>query len=179
MTRLSKYCVLFVFFFLIFSNFFKFIIQYKDFYRKEIEVDNDPAILEILDTAGTEQFASMRDLYIRNGQGFLLVFSLTSKQSFHDIKQIRDQILRVKNLDKIPIAIAANKYDNMAQREVTPDEISKLSAEWKIPILETSAKLPRNVNDVFAEIVRQMDLQPKRIQSRSSCCSLRKCCIIS
>jgi len=37
----------------------------EDFYRKEIEVDNSPCVLEILDTAGTEQFASMRDLYIK------------------------------------------------------------------------------------------------------------------
>ncbi len=135
--------------------------------------------MEILDTAGTEQFASMRDLYIRNGQGFLLVFSLTSKQSFNDIRQIRDQILRVKNVDRIPIAIAANKCDNHTQREVSADEIQKLSTEWNIPIVETSAKLPVNVNEVFAEIVRQMDMQPKRAQSRSKCCASQRCCVIS
>ena len=43
----------------------------EDFYRKEIEVDSCPCVLEILDTAGTEQFASMRDLYIKNGQVML------------------------------------------------------------------------------------------------------------
>ena len=46
----------------------------EDFYRKEIEVDNTPCVLEILDTAGTEQFASMRDLYIKNGQGFVVCY---------------------------------------------------------------------------------------------------------
>lgn len=54
----------------------------EDFYRKEIEVDSSPSVLEILDTAGTEQFASMRDLYIKNGQGFILVYSLVNQQSF-------------------------------------------------------------------------------------------------
>lgn len=54
----------------------------EDFYRKEIEVDNSPCVLEILDTAGTEQFASMRDLYIKNGQGFVVVYSLTNHQTF-------------------------------------------------------------------------------------------------
>jgi len=48
--------------------------MFSDFYRKEIEVNREPATLEILDTAGTEQFASMRDLYIRNGQGQILNF---------------------------------------------------------------------------------------------------------
>lgn len=57
----------------------------EDFYRKEIEVDSSPSVLEILDTAGTEQFASMRDLYIKNGQGFILVYSLVNQQSFQDI----------------------------------------------------------------------------------------------
>jgi small GTP-binding protein len=60
----------------------------EDFYRKEIEVDSSPSVLEILDTAGTEQFASMRDLYIKNGQGFILVYSLVNQQSFQDIKPI-------------------------------------------------------------------------------------------
>lgn len=72
----------------------------EDFYRKEIEVDSSPSVLEILDTAGTEQFASMRDLYIKNGQGFILVYSLVNQQSFQDIKPMRDQIIRVKRLVK-------------------------------------------------------------------------------
>ncbi|XP_065344695.1 ras-related protein rapA-like [Cloeon dipterum] len=51
----------------------------EDFYRKEIEVDSSPCVLEILDTAGTEQFASMRDLYIKNGQGIQInIISLSA-----------------------------------------------------------------------------------------------------
>uniref|UniRef100_A0AC11C4Z1 RAP2A, member of RAS oncogene family n=1 Tax=Ovis aries TaxID=9940 RepID=A0AC11C4Z1_SHEEP len=78
----------------------------EDFYRKEIEVDSSPSVLEILDTAGTEQFASMRDLYIKNGQGFILVYSLVNQQSFQDIKPMRDQIIRVKRLLKLKVLVA-------------------------------------------------------------------------
>ncbi|OQR79491.1 ras-related protein Rap-2a-like [Tropilaelaps mercedesae] len=60
----------------------------EDFYRKEIEVDQAPCVLEILDTAGTEQFASMRDLYIKNGQGFVVVYSITSHQTFQAMMAI-------------------------------------------------------------------------------------------
>ena len=73
----------------------------EDFYRKEIEVDNCPCVLEILDTAGTEQFASMRDLYIKNGQGFVVCYSLTNHQTFQDIKTMKEQIVRVKGTDKV------------------------------------------------------------------------------
>jgi small GTP-binding protein len=94
------------------------IIKCLDFYRKEIEVEGQPATLEILDTAGTEQFASMRDLYIRNGQGFILVFSIVSEQSFNDIKQMRQQICRVKANDKVPIILVGNKVDLRHERQV-------------------------------------------------------------
>ncbi|KAF4104744.1 hypothetical protein G5714_014075 [Onychostoma macrolepis] len=90
----------------------------EDFYRKEIEVDSSPSVLEILDTAGTEQFASMRDLYIKNGQGFILVYSLVNQQSFQDIRPMRDQIVRVKRFEKVPLILVGNKVDLESEREV-------------------------------------------------------------
>ncbi|MED6238204.1 Ras- protein Rap-2a [Ataeniobius toweri] len=91
----------------------------EDFYRKEIEVDSSPSVLEILDTAGTEQFASMRDLYIKNGQGFILVYSLVNQQSFQDIKPMRDQIIRVKRYERVPMILVGNKVDLEGEREVS------------------------------------------------------------
>lgn len=142
----------------------KFVERYdptvEDFYRKEIEVDGDPAILEILDTAGTEQFASMRDLYIKNGQGFIIVFSLTSRQSFQDIKLIREQILRVKGTNRVPIVLAANKSDvTGTHREVFTEECCHLANEWNIPYMETSAKNSTIVNSLFTEIVKEMNFK--------------------
>lgn len=135
--------------------------RFKDFYRKEIEVDGDPAILEILDTAGTEQFASMRDLYIKNGQGFIIVYSLTSKQSFQDIKLIREQILRVKGTNRVPMVLAGNKYDLAASTllEVSTEEGIDLANEWSIPYIQTSAKSSLIVNSLFTEIVKEMNFK--------------------
>jgi GTPase SAR1 family protein len=58
-------------------------------------------MLEILDTAGTEQFTAMRDLYMKNGQGFVLVFSITLKSTLTDLNEIREQIIRVKGSDNV------------------------------------------------------------------------------
>ncbi|KAI9145010.1 RAP1A, member of ras oncogene family [Paraphysoderma sedebokerense] len=73
----------------------------EDSYRKQVEVDGQQCMLEILDTAGTEQFTAMRDLYMKNGQGFILVYSITSQATFNDLSELREQILRVKDTDKV------------------------------------------------------------------------------
>lgn len=103
----------------------------------------------------------MRDLYIKNGRGFLVIFSLTSWQSFLDVRTIREQILRVKGTDNVPICLIGNKCDASLQRQVTPDDALALAQAWTCPYLETSAKLPINVNDTFAEIVREINMRTK------------------
>jgi hypothetical protein len=56
-----------------------------------------------------EEYSAMRDQYMRTGQGFLIVYSVTSPSSFHEVSQFRDQILRVKDADNVPIVIVGNK----------------------------------------------------------------------
>ena len=51
----------------------------------------------------------MRDEWFRSGQGFLIVYSITSPSSLHEVSQFRDQILRVKDADTVPIVIVGNK----------------------------------------------------------------------
>jgi len=140
----------------------------EDFYRKEIEVDGAPSVLEILDTAGTEQFASMRDLYIKNGQGFVIVYSITSLQTFQDIRTMKDSIMRVKGTDRVPMILVGNKCDMNHQREVHTTEGLSLSQLWECPFLESSAKSTQNVNEVFIEIVREMNTTPSK--DKNSCC---------
>ena len=141
---------------------------------QEIEVDNMPCVLEILDTAGTEQFASMRDLYIKNGQGFVVVYSVTNHQTFLDIKTMRDQIVRVKGSERVPVLLVGNKVDLESQREVPTVEGMALAQIWGCPFVESSAKNKRNVNEVFAETVREMNIKQdnKDREISFTCCSI-------
>ncbi|CBY09666.1 unnamed protein product [Oikopleura dioica] len=145
----------------------------EDFYRKEIEVNREPATLEILDTAGTEQFASMRDLYIRNGQGFVLVYSITSMQSFLDIKSMRNQICRVKGTERVPIVLVGNKVDLERDREVQRNDGLGLAKEWACSFYEASAKAKINVDELFEQAVEQMNIMGKNKGKQNS-----PCCII-
>jgi len=145
----------------------------EDFYRKEIEVDGSPQVLEILDTAGTEQFSSMRDLYIRNSEAFIIVYSVTSHQTFQDIKNMQEQIIRVKGTDRVPILLVGNKIDLEHLREVSTLEGMGLAHQWSSPFLEASAKNKSNVIDIFVEVVREMNYnQQKRPPSSCLRCSI-------
>lgn len=73
----------------------------------------------VLDTAGQEEFSAMREQYMRSGEGFLLVFSLTDHNSFAEISKFQKQILRVKDRDEFPMLLVGNKSDLDHQRRVT------------------------------------------------------------
>uniref|UniRef100_A0A915NU81 Uncharacterized protein n=1 Tax=Meloidogyne floridensis TaxID=298350 RepID=A0A915NU81_9BILA len=97
----------------------------EDSYRKQVEVDNQQCMLEILDTAGTEQFTAMRDLYMKNGQGFVLVYSITAQSTFNDLMDLRDQILRVKDTNDVPMILVGNKCDLEDERILVAVQAAK------------------------------------------------------
>ncbi|XP_066912706.1 ras-related protein Rap-1b-like isoform X1 [Clytia hemisphaerica] len=130
----------------------------EDSYRKQVEVDGQQAMLEILDTAGTEQFTAMRDLYMKNGQGFVLVYSITAQSTFNDLMDLRDQILRVKDTEDVPMVLVGNKCDLEDERVVGKDNGQNLAKQFgNCTFLETSAKMKINVNEIFHDLVRQIN----------------------
>merc|ERR1711884_234656 len=72
----------------------------EDSYQKQCVIDGTVAKLDILDTAGQETFSAMREQYMRSGEGFLLVFSLSDRRSFEQAVIFHREILRVKDRDE-------------------------------------------------------------------------------
>ncbi|KAJ5071621.1 ras gtpase-related [Anaeramoeba ignava] len=60
----------------------------EESYRKQMVIDNDSYVLDILDTAGQEEYAPMREKYMASGHGFLFVFSITSRISFEYLNEL-------------------------------------------------------------------------------------------
>ncbi|KAI9497233.1 ras related protein 1b [Zychaea mexicana] len=148
----------------------------EDSYRKQVEVDGQQCMLEILDTAGTEQFTAMRDLYMKNGQGFLLVFSITSMVTLNDLHELREQILRVKDSENVPIVLVGNKCDLEEERMVSREQGMMLSQQWGgKPFYETSARYKINVDEVFFDVVRQIN---KQIPSKDKGKKKLKCVVL-
>lgn len=126
----------------------------EDSYTKICTVDGIPARLDILDTAGQEEFGAMREQYMRAGNGFLLVFAINDRQSFIEVSKLFTQILRVKDRDDFPIVLVGNKADLETQRQVLRSEASSFSASHHMTYFEASAKLRLNVDEAFEQLVR-------------------------
>ena len=128
----------------------------EDSYRKQLTIDNQACLLDILDTAGQEEYSAMRDQYIRTGQGFLCVYSVTSRKSFEEVLTFREKILRAKDADKVPMVIVGNKSDLVSQRVVSTEEGALLARSMGCPFFEVSAKMRINVDEAIHALVREI-----------------------
>ncbi|XP_067370254.1 GTP-binding protein Di-Ras1a isoform X1 [Channa argus] len=137
----------------------------EDTYRQVISCDKSVCTLQITDTTGSHQFPAMQRLSISKGHAFILVYSITSRQSLEELKPIYQQILAIKSsVESIPIMLVGNKSDEMAQREVEPKEGEAQATTWKCAFMETSAKTNTNVKELFQELLA---LEKKRDMSLS------------
>lgn len=138
-------------------------------------------MLEVLDTAGQEEYIALRDQWIRDGEGFVLVYSISSRSSFTRIQKFHNQIQRVKeaaaagsptfpgsplsqtmgnqSLGPAPVMLVGNKCDRVTEREVSTQEGSALAKQLNCDFVEASAKNCINVEKAFYDVVRQLRRQ--------------------
>ncbi|KAK0469914.1 ras family-domain-containing protein [Desarmillaria tabescens] len=137
----------------------------EDSYRKQCVIDDEVALLDVLDTAGQEEYGAMREQYMRTGEGFLLVYSITSRNSFEEISTFHQQILRVKDQDTFPVIVVANKCDLEYERQVGMNEGRDLAKHFGCKFIETSAKQRINVDEAFSNLVREIRKYNKEQQT--------------
>ena len=146
----------------------------EDSYRKQCLIDNESCVLDILDTS--EQYSPTRGADVKNREGFLLVYSITNRNSFENLKTHKDLIFKVNDSENyIPIVVVGNKCDLETARVVTSTEGLNFTRSLQnknnininnnnnndnnIIFFETSAKLGTNVQEVFFQVVRQIRMR--------------------
>ena len=122
-------------------------------FRKETEVDGTPCTLEINDTAGQEEFRSIREKYIKVSEIVILVFSIVSRHSFNEVRTLFESIGRMRGI-RIATLVVANKIDLAEDRLVTREEAEELVKNNKSTYIESSAKTGDGVSVIFDEAVR-------------------------
>merc|ERR1719336_1999958 len=93
-------------------------------------IDGKPALLDVLDTAGQEEYASLQDQWIREGDGYLIVYSITSKDSLAEAEVLQQKITRIRDSIDFPMVLAGNKCDLVNERQVSAEEAKAKVEAW-------------------------------------------------
>eukprot|EP01098_Paradermamoeba_levis_P004444 TRINITY_DN1905_c0_g1_i2.p1 TRINITY_DN1905_c0_g1~~TRINITY_DN1905_c0_g1_i2.p1 ORF type:complete len:146 (-),score=29.44 TRINITY_DN1905_c0_g1_i2:259-696(-) len=119
-----------------------------------MDKDGVPCRLEILDTAGTEQFTPLRQLYFNKGHGYLLVYSINSQSSFFELESIRNDIISAKQSEDFPLVLVGNKSDLTNERTVSTAEGKSLAKRFNnCRFFESSAKTKTNIDEIFDSLI--------------------------
>lgn len=103
----------------------------------------------------TLHFLILPTFQLREGQGFILVYSIASKATFDRLDGFRQAMLRVKK-DRPVFMLVGNKCDKQYEREVSREEGAAMANAFQCEFLETSAKTSQNVEKLFTQLVRQL-----------------------
>ncbi|GAM18452.1 hypothetical protein SAMD00019534_016270 [Acytostelium subglobosum LB1] len=133
----------------------------EDTYTKTFELDGENVCIEVLDTAGSEVLVAMRELYMKSAEGFVLVYSILVKSTFNELKDIIEQLFRVKEEEEVPIVLVGNKIDLDSHREVSTNEGKALSQSYpNCDFWETSCKDRINVDNTRLPLEEVIETVP-------------------
>jgi Ras-related protein Rab-5C len=125
------------------------------FLTQTVSVNDTTVKFEIWDTAGQERYHSLAPMYYRGAAAAIVVYDLTSVESFNRAKSWVRELQRQGN-PSLVMALAGNKSDKAEERKVSTEEAQAYSDENGLFFMETSAKTAVNVNELFYEIARKL-----------------------
>ena len=119
-----------------------------DFQSKNVQIDNQDIHLLLYDTAGQEKFRSLIPMYTRDANIILLVYDISSKDSFLHLSDWLKDLTNIKKEDVI-FAVVGNKTDLDDRREVNSDEGENFAKQQNFIFAEVSAKTGDGFSDLF------------------------------
>jgi small GTP-binding protein len=123
----------------------------EDRFKTTLSINGQEITIDILDTAGEEDYQNMFDMWIKHGDAFFLVFAINDEESFSILEKKREKIIKMKGKN-IPIVLIGNKIDLDNQRVVKFNYGENLSKKINCKFFETSTKDNINVEQVFETI---------------------------
>ena len=145
----------------------------EDSYSIPAKIDDIQCQLEILDTAGQDDYQTMLDTWIENGNCYLLVYSIDDSESFSQVKIRYERITQIKNTEPISVLLVGNKCDlPESSRKINNEEVEKYAKSNGLEYLETSALKTINVKEAFTQVVHDYLLKTKfgGNQKVGTCC---------
>ena len=127
-----------------------------DYKLKYIQIESGEIIkVQLWDTAGQDRYRTIAKNYYKGSHGILLLYDVTKKESFDNIKEWIKQI-REEVSEKTIVFLVGNKIDKTENRKVSTEEGAKLAQEYKLPFYEGSAKSGENIEDIFNALYKKI-----------------------
>uniref|UniRef100_A0A8C9J5G9 GTP-binding protein Rheb n=1 Tax=Piliocolobus tephrosceles TaxID=591936 RepID=A0A8C9J5G9_9PRIM len=126
-------------------------------FTKLITVNGQEYHLQLVDTAGQDEYSIFPQTYSIDINGYILVYSVTSIKSFEVIKVIHGKLLDMVGKVQIPIMLVGNKKDLHMERVISYEEGKALAESWNAAFLESSAKENQTAVDVFRRIILEAE----------------------
>jgi small GTP-binding protein len=126
-------------------------------YRSTVDTPGGPCVLDLLDTAGQEDFGSLREHQMKAGEGFVLVYSIAVPATFHAVERLHGEAKRFSKAARPVFVVCGNKCDVEEKRAISTAEGQDLSSRLGVSgFFETSAKTNTNVGEAFECLAREM-----------------------
>ena len=126
-----------------------------DFKVKTVEIGDKKVKMQIWDTAGQERFRNVISTYFRGGNGLLLIYDITNKDSFKNLESWLIEIEKNASENILKILIG-NKSDLEEDREISKEEGQAFANRNGMQFMETSAKMNTNVDEAFQALGKLM-----------------------
>lgn len=157
----------------------------SEYAKKKLEIEGNPVMLYVYDTAGQEDMKTVIKSIYRKAQGILLVFDFSRKKTFDHIRDWIDLIQM--NCDITPeMVLVGNKVD-LQHLPVTTAEVEVFAESHNLPFLNVSAKRNYNIEEAFNKLSKNIFINRKRLypcnmvtsiqlkqdqnENNNSCCS--------
>ena len=154
-----------------------------DYKLKNVQLDDGKIVkIQIWDTAGQDRFRSITKNYYKGAHGIILIYDVTSRKTYENIKNWVSQI-KEEVSEKVTIILVGNKIDDEKNRKVTTEEGENMAKECRLDFFETSAKSGVNIDSTFNELVKKTVEKYNKIDGKGDKLNNRKtgkksvCCL--
>ena len=153
---------------------------------EKIKIVDKEVLLELWDTAGQEKFRSLGKIFYQKAEAVCLVYDITNKKSFENLKNNWYEDLQQYGRKDVIIAVVGNKCDLYETEQVTKKQAEKFAKEKRTFFQLTSAKCNVGINELFKSLAEKY-LNQENIRERTEsfllnnkynggCCKKKKCC---
>ncbi|KAM8866911.1 ras homolog, mTORC1 binding like 1 isoform 1-T1 [Synchiropus picturatus] len=141
-------------------------------FNKMVSVHGQDFNLQLVDTAGQDEYSIFPQSHSLDIHGYVLVYSVTSTKSFEVVQVLHDKLLDMVGKIQVPTVLVGNKKDLHMERVIKPEEGKKLADSWGAAFMESSAKENETAVEVFKRIILEMEKADGNAPSEEKKCAL-------